>query len=175
MDGVAIVTINRPEARNALNSALLHDLRETLARLEHEEDSGAVILTGGGDAFIAGADIKEMRTKTVLDARTYSELGQECAHMLETMRKPTLAAINGYALGGGLELALGCDIRYASTRAKLGQPEVNLGIIPGWGGYATARPRRRHWLREGADPDRPDDRREGGTAARSRHRALRAR
>ncbi|MFN2629866.1 MAG: enoyl-CoA hydratase-related protein [Gaiellaceae bacterium] len=128
------MTINRPEALNALNSALLHDLRETLARLAREEDSGAVILTGGGDAFIAGADIKEMRSKSVLEARTYGALGQECADMLETMHKPTLAAINGYALGGGLELALGCDIRYASTRAKLGQPEVNLGIIPGWGG-----------------------------------------
>ena len=94
-----------------------------------------IVLTGAGDrAFMAGADIKEMRQKSVLEARTYGELGQECAHLLETMRKPTIAAINGYALGGGCELALGCDIRYASTAAKLGQPEINLGIIPGCGG-----------------------------------------
>jgi enoyl-CoA hydratase len=129
------VTINRPEAMNALNSGVLHDLHETLTRLEGDEDARVVILTGGGGrAFIAGADIKEMRSKTVLEARAYGKLGQECAHILETMRKPTLAAINGYALGGGLELALGCDIRFASTGAKFGQPEINLGIIPGWGG-----------------------------------------
>jgi enoyl-CoA hydratase len=93
------------------------------------------VLTGAGDrSFIAGADIKEMDGKTPLEARAYSELGQEIAHMLEVMRKPTIAAVNGYALGGGCELALACDIRLCSENAQFGQPEINLGIIPGWGG-----------------------------------------
>jgi enoyl-CoA hydratase len=114
---------------------VLQDLHDTLQRLKRDDEVRVVVLTGAGDrSFIAGADIKEMREKTVLEARTYGELGQECAHILETMRKPALAAINGFALGGGLELALGCDIRIASAKAKLGQPEINLGIIPGWGG-----------------------------------------
>ena len=101
-------------------------------------DDGAirvVVLTGAGDrAFIAGADIKEMAAKDVLEAQQYAFLGQRCALMLERMWKPTIAAINGAALGGGCELALACDLRYASSRAKLGQPEINLGLIPGWGG-----------------------------------------
>ena len=92
------------------------------------------MLTGEGDrSFIAGADIKEMAGKTPLEARAYSELGQEIAHSLETMRKPTIAAVNGYALGGGCEMALACDVRLASENAHFGQPEINLGIIPGWG------------------------------------------
>jgi enoyl-CoA hydratase len=94
-----------------------------------------VVLTGGGDrAFIAGADIKYMSGLGVEEAKAWGELGHEAGRLLETMPKPTIAAINGFALGGGCELALACDIRYASTNAKLGQPEINLGIIPGWGG-----------------------------------------
>ncbi len=94
-----------------------------------------VVLTGAGEkAFIAGADIKYMQALSVLEARRWGKLGHACAELLETMPKPTIAAINGFALGGGCELALACDIRYASTSAKLGQPEINLGIIPGWGG-----------------------------------------
>ena len=94
-----------------------------------------VVLTGGGDrAFIAGADIKYMSGLGVEEAKAWGELGHEVGRLLETMPQPTIAAINGFALGGGCELALACDIRYASTNAKLGQPEINLGIIPGWGG-----------------------------------------
>ena len=114
---------------------MLQDLHDALQRLKRDDETRVVVLTGAGEkAFVAGADIKEMREKSVLQARTYGELGQECAHILETMRKPSIAAVNGFALGGGCELALACDIRYASSRAKLGQPEINLGIIPGWGG-----------------------------------------
>jgi enoyl-CoA hydratase len=94
-----------------------------------------VVLTGAGDrAFVAGADIKYMSGLGVLEAREWGELGHACGRLLETMRKPTIAAINGFALGGGCELALACDLRYASSRAKIGQPEINLGVIPGWGG-----------------------------------------
>ncbi len=100
-----------------------------------DDDVRAVVLTGAGDrAFVAGADIKYMSGLSVLEAREWGGLGHECALLLETMGKPTIAAINGFALGGGCELALACDLRYASSKARLGQPEVNLGIIPGWGG-----------------------------------------
>jgi enoyl-CoA hydratase len=93
------------------------------------------VLTGAGErAFVAGADIKYMSGLGVLEAREWGELGHACGRLLETMRKPTIAAINGFALGGGCELALACDLRYASSRAKIGQPEINLGVIPGWGG-----------------------------------------
>jgi enoyl-CoA hydratase len=135
VDGrVATVTINRPDVLNALNTALLEELLATLTDLGSDPGVGALVLTGEGDrSFIAGADIKEMAGKTPLEARAYSELGQEIAHKLETMRKPTIAAVNGYALGGGCEMALACDVRLASENAEFGQPEINLGIIPGWG------------------------------------------
>jgi enoyl-CoA hydratase len=129
------VTVNRPEVLNALNTALLEELLATLSDLGADDQCAVIVLTGAGDrSFIAGADIKEMDGKTPLEARAYSELGQEIAHMLEVMRKPTIAAVNGYALGGGCELALACDIRLCSENAQFGQPEINLGIIPGWGG-----------------------------------------
>jgi len=135
LDGrVATVTVDRPDVLNALNTALLEELLATLRDLGADSSVGVVVLTGEGDrSFIAGADIKEMAGKTPLEARAYSELGQEIAHMLETMRKPTIAAVNGYALGGGCEMALACDVRLASENAHFGQPEINLGIIPGWG------------------------------------------
>ncbi len=134
-DGIAVLTVNRPEALNALDSDTLGALVERLEELAHDEEARVVVLTGAGDrAFAAGADIKEMRAKSPLEAQEYGRLGHRAGRLLETMPKPTIAAVNGFALGGGLELALACDLRYASSRAKLGQPEINLGIIPGWGG-----------------------------------------
>jgi enoyl-CoA hydratase len=134
-EAVALVTIDRQEALNALDVATLTTLRDRLRELAEDEDVRSVILTGAGEkAFVAGADIKYMSGLDVDQAKEWGALGHEAGRLLETMPKPTIAAINGFALGGGCELALACDIRYASTSAKLGQPEVNLGIIPGWGG-----------------------------------------
>ncbi len=134
-DGVAVVTVNRPDALNALDVEHLRALRERLAELAHDDAARVVVLTGAGErAFIAGADIKYMQGLSVLDAREWGGLGHATALLLETMRKPTIAAVNGYALGGGCELALACDLRFAGRTAKLGQPEINLGILPGWGG-----------------------------------------
>jgi enoyl-CoA hydratase len=120
---------------NALDRPTLEELRDRLRALAHDDDARVVVLTGAGEkAFVAGADIKYMSSLSVLEARAWGGLGHSCALLLETMRKPTIAAINGFALGGGCELALACDLRYAAATAKLGQPEINLGIIPGWGG-----------------------------------------
>jgi enoyl-CoA hydratase len=120
---------------NALDRPTLEELRDRLRALAHDDDARVVVLTGAGEkACVAGADIKYMGSLSVLEARAWGGLGHSCALLLETMRKPTIAAINGFALGGGCELALACDLRYAATTAKLGQPEINLGIIPGWGG-----------------------------------------
>jgi enoyl-CoA hydratase len=133
--GVALVTIDRQDALNALDVATLTELRDNLRELAADESARVVILTGAGEkAFVAGADIKYMSGLDVEGAKEWGALGHEAGRLLETMPKPTIAAINGFALGGGCELALACDVRYASSRAKLGQPEVNLGIIPGWGG-----------------------------------------
>jgi enoyl-CoA hydratase len=133
--GVVLVTIDRQEALNALDVATLTELRDNLRELAADEATRVVILTGAGEkAFVAGADIKYMSGLDVGRAKEWGALGHEAGRLLETMPKPTIAAINGFALGGGCELALACDVRYASSRAKLGQPEVNLGIIPGWGG-----------------------------------------
>ena len=134
-DAVATVTIDRPDALNALDVATLTDLRDRLRELADDGDVRAVVLTGAGEkAFVAGADIKYMSGLNPEQAKGWGALGHEAGRLLETMPKPTIAAINGFALGGGCELALACDIRYASSRAKLGQPEINLGIVPGWGG-----------------------------------------
>jgi enoyl-CoA hydratase len=120
---------------NALDRPTLEGLRDGLRQLADDVGARVVVLTGAGDrAFVAGADIKYMSGLGSDEARAWGALGQETARLLETMPKPTIAAINGFALGGGCELALACDLRCASTRAKLGQPEINLGIIPGWGG-----------------------------------------
>jgi enoyl-CoA hydratase len=133
--GTAVVTVNRPEAMNAIDLEHAEALRDRLTELAGDEDARVVVLTGAGErAFVAGADIKYMQALGVLEARRWAALGQACANLLETMPKPTIAAINGFALGGGCELALACDIRLASRAAKLGQPEINLGAVPGWGG-----------------------------------------
>jgi enoyl-CoA hydratase len=133
-DAVAVVTVDRQEALNALDVATLTELRDRLRELAADGAVRAVILTGAGEkAFVAGADIKYMSGLDVEQAKEWGALGHEAGRLLETMPKPTIAAVNGFALGGGCELALACDLRYAATTAKLGQPEVNLGIIPGWG------------------------------------------
>ena len=134
-DAVAIVTVDRPEALNALDVATLTGLRDRLREHADDDRVRVVILTGAGEkAFVAGADIKYMSGLDVDQAKRWGALGHEVGRLLETMPKPTIAAINGFALGGGCELAIACDLRYAASSAKLGQPEVNLGIIPGWGG-----------------------------------------
>ena len=134
-EAVAVVTIDRQEALNALNVETLTELRDRLRELAEDDAAGVVVLTGAGErAFVAGADIKYMGGLDASQAKAWGALGHETARLLEEMPKPTIAAINGFALGGGCELALGCDLRYASSNARLGQPEIDLGIVPGWGG-----------------------------------------
>jgi enoyl-CoA hydratase len=135
VEAVAVLTVDRQDALNALDVSTLSELRDRLQEVAADDDVRAVILTGAGEkAFVAGADIKYMSGLDVEQAKAWGGLGHEAGRLLETMPKPTIAAVNGFALGGGCELALACDIRYAASGAKLGQPEVNLGIIPGWGG-----------------------------------------
>jgi enoyl-CoA hydratase len=132
---VAVLTIDRPDALNALDVPTLTALRDRLHELAADERTRVVVLTGAGEkAFAAGADIKYMSGLGPKEAKEWGALGHEVGRLLETMPKPTIAAVNGFALGGGCELALACDVRYAASGAKLGQPEINLGIIPGWGG-----------------------------------------
>ena len=134
-DAIAIVTINRPDKLNALNAATVREVRSACEELEGDSSVRGVIVTGAGQkAFIAGADIAELSQMTPLSGIEVSRLGQDTLRLIETMSKPVIAAVNGFALGGGLELALACHIRIASENAKLGAPEVKLGIIPGYGG-----------------------------------------
>lgn len=133
-NGVCVLTMSRPEALNALNSATLRDLNEAADAVEADRDIRCVVVTGEGKAFVAGADISEMYGLSEAGALEFATLGHATMKRLDDMSVPVIAAINGYALGGGLELALCCDIRLASTRAKMGQPETGLGIIPGFGG-----------------------------------------
>lgn len=132
---VAIVTLNRPKALNALNSETLEDLNKALDYLKEENDIYSVILTGaGGKAFVAGADISEMKDLNEEQGKEFGILGNKVFRKLENLEKPVIAAIPGFALGGGCELAMACDIRIASEKAKFGQPEAGLGITPGFGG-----------------------------------------
>jgi len=134
-DGIGTLKINRPKALNALNEAVLNELIKVIHEINAREDIKVVILTGEGEkAFVAGADISVMKTMTAMDARRFCELGHHAMHLVETCQKPVIAAVHGFCLGGGLELALSCDFIYASENAKLGLPEVNLGIFPGFGG-----------------------------------------
>jgi len=133
-DKVALLTINRPEALNAMNGPLLEELRAAIDRVENDDEARVLVITGAGRAFIAGADIAHMQGLSPQEAKAWSELGQATVAKLENMKKPVIAAINGYALGGGTELALACDIRIASDKAVFGQPEVKLGMIAGFGG-----------------------------------------
>jgi len=134
-EGIALVTIRRPEKLNALNAQTVEELGQAIGQVEADPRVKALTLTGAGDkAFVAGADIEELAALDPMAARETSLRGQRVFRRLETMPKPSVAAINGYALGGGLELAMSCTLRVASSNAKLGQPEVKLGIIPGYGG-----------------------------------------
>ena len=134
-DMIAVVTINNPKTLNALNSATLTELNECFAEIEKRKDIRVVILTGSGQkAFVAGADISEMVNATAAEGRTMSLLAKEAFGRLEKMPQVTIAAVNGYALGGGCEIAMSCDIRIASDNAVFGQPECGLGILPGFGG-----------------------------------------
>ena len=134
-DGVAFITFNRPKVLNALNRKTVEELRDVLVDARDDASVRVVILTGAGEkSFVAGADIGELAQRTAVDGKDFSLFGQGVFRLLETMGKPSICAVNGFALGGGCELALSCTIRIASKNAKLGQPEVKLGIIPGYGG-----------------------------------------
>lgn len=134
-ENIAVITINRPKALNALNTEVLRELAEVADIIAADTSILAVILTGSGEkAFVAGADISEMQTKNVLEGREFSSLGNKAFSKLENLKMPVIAAVNGFALGGGCELAMACDIRIASHKAKFGQPEVGLGVMPGFGG-----------------------------------------
>lgn len=130
----AVLTINRPEALNALNSQVLSDLSHAVSECDSDEDIYVLIITGAGKSFVAGADIGEMKDYTSVSGKAFSEFGNSVFLQIEQLRKPVIAAVNGYALGGGCELALSCDIRLAGEKARFGQPETGLGITPGFGG-----------------------------------------
>jgi enoyl-CoA hydratase len=134
-DNIAIVKINRPDKMNALNSQTMNEIKFAFTELKSDSESFVVIVTGSGEkAFVAGADIAELHKLDVITGKTFAENGQDIFNLIENLDKPVIAAVNGFALGGGCELALACHIRVASENAKFGQPEVNLGIIPGYGG-----------------------------------------
>ena len=132
---VAVVTINRPKVLNALNAQTLDELGRMMLELKHDDSIRVVILTGAGEkAFVAGADINELAVQTPTGGREHALAGQAVLELIENLGKPVIAAVNGYALGGGCEIAMACTLRIAAETAKLGQPEINLGLIPGYAG-----------------------------------------
>lgn len=132
---IATITFNRPKVLNAMNSEVLAEIYDVVTLCKNDEKVKALILTGAGDkAFVAGADISQMQNYTSVEILQLMELGHRTLRLIETMPKPSLAAVNGFALGGGTEIALACDIRFASENAVFGQPEILIGVIPGWGG-----------------------------------------
>jgi enoyl-CoA hydratase len=133
-NGIATIKINRPEAMNALNSTVLQELRELLDYIDYDNEVRAAIITGEGKAFVAGADVGAMAEQDVISSRSFTALGHGVMDKIERMEKIVVAAVNGFALGGGCELAMACDLRFASENARFGLPEVGLGIIPGFGG-----------------------------------------
>jgi enoyl-CoA hydratase len=134
-DGIGLLTINRPDKLNALNEATLNEIREAIQEVYDEKNIRGLIITGRGEkAFVAGADIRELSELNELNGRKFSEIGQELFDLIENCHKPVVAAVNGYALGGGFELALACHLRIGTRNARFGFPEVTLGILPGYGG-----------------------------------------
>jgi len=133
-EGVLLVRISRPKAMNALNTQFFHEMDVLIASLKNRTEVKVMLITGEGKAFVAGADIAEMVNKNQDEGSAFSRLGQHTFQSLEKLDIPVIAAVNGFALGGGMELAMACDFRIASTKAKFGQPEVNLGLIPGYAG-----------------------------------------
>ena len=134
-DGIGYVTLNRPEKLNALNNQVMEELDACFQTIRKDDEVRAVIVTGAGEkAFVAGADVKELAEKAPLQGKEFSQSGQRVFDSIENLGKPVIAAVNGYALGGGCELAVACTLRIASETARFGQPEVKLGIIPGYGG-----------------------------------------
>ena len=134
-EGIATITFNRPKAMNAMNSDTMLELRDAVTACKNDSAVKVVILTGAGEkAFVAGADISQMQNLRPAEALGFMELGNETLRLIETMPKPAIAAVNGFALGGGAEISMACDVRFASENAQFGQPEITLGIIPGWGG-----------------------------------------
>lgn len=131
---VAVLTLNRPEVMNAISRQLLDRLDDHLDSIERDAGLRAIVITGSGKAFTAGADVEAMKDASALEARSFAQRGHALTTRIETFPKPVIAAVNGYALGGGCEVALSCDIRLASDKAKFGLPELKLGIMPGWGG-----------------------------------------
>lgn len=132
---LAILYVNRPKALNALNKDTLLEMKDAITSIKNDPEVDVLIVTGAGDkSFVAGADIAFMQSLTAVEAREFGALGQEVFRMIEAMEKPSIAAVNGFALGGGCELAMCCDFRIASSKARFGQPEVGLGITPGFGG-----------------------------------------
>lgn len=131
---VGILSINNPESLNALNSAILKEINIAIDMVEADEEVNVLVITGEGKAFVAGADITEMKNLNADEGRSFGKLGSDIFRKIELMEKPVIAAVNGFALGGGCELAMSCDIRIAGEKARFGQPEVSLGITPGFGG-----------------------------------------
>ena len=134
-NGISEITIDRPEALNAMNQEVVAEFSSVLQAALSDKETGIIIITGAGDkAFIAGADIKAMQKMTAEEALIYGKAGQKLTMLIESSMKPVIAAVNGFALGGGCEIAMACHIRIASENASFGQPEVKLGLLPGWGG-----------------------------------------
>jgi enoyl-CoA hydratase/carnithine racemase len=134
-EGIATIILNRPEALNAFSKEVIEEILQAIEDVRTDEKVRVVVLTGAGEkAFSAGADIKAMAGMTALKARELSSMGERLCVTLENLEKPVIAAINGYALGGGMEVAMACDLRIASENARMGQTEINIGLIPGWGG-----------------------------------------
>ncbi len=134
-EGIATVTLNRPDALNAWSQELAQEFLTAIEDARKDENVKVVVVTGAGEkAFSAGADIKAMKGMTALKARELSSMGYKICSAIESLEKPVVAAINGYALGGGMEVSMACDFRIASDKAKMGQTEINIGLIPGWGG-----------------------------------------